>query len=96
MWNAPNEKSEDCLHVNVWTPSIGDHQSTALLPVMVWIYGGSFLSGTTALKIYDGSYLSAFGQVVVVSVNYRLVYFGYSQYHRRSQGARTPQLKYHQ
>jgi len=71
MWNSPNEKSEDCLYLNVWTPLAGNHQSFELLPVMVWIYGGSFFSGTSSLKVYDGRYMAAFGQVVIVSLNYR-------------------------
>ena len=71
MWNAPNNKSEDCLHLNIWTPSETRQGSNELLPVMVWIYGGSYFSGTTALKIYDGKYLAASGQTVIVSLNYR-------------------------
>ena len=70
MWNAPNNKSEDCLFLNVWTPSSG-YKTLELMPVMVWIYGGSFYGGTSALKVYNGSYLAASGQVVVVSLNYR-------------------------
>lgn len=68
MWNAPNRKSEDCLYLNVWSPTTNGRTS---FPVMVWIYGGSFFSGTAALKVYDGRYLAAFGQVIVVSMNYR-------------------------
>ncbi|XP_076804806.1 cholinesterase-like isoform X1 [Clavelina lepadiformis] len=74
MWNAPNRKSEDCLHLNVWTPANSGQERLA---VMVWVYGGSFFSGTSALSVYDGRYLSAAGNVVVVSFNYRLGPLGF-------------------
>ncbi|XP_078493316.1 acetylcholinesterase [Ciona intestinalis] len=77
MWNAPNLKSEDCLYLNVWTPRIPTSTRSQPLAVMVWIYGGSFYSGTTALALYDGRYLAAQGGVVVVSINYRLGPLGF-------------------
>nr|CAB3219683.1 acetylcholinesterase precursor [Phallusia mammillata] len=76
MWNSPNNKSEDCLYLNVWTPSDLSSYSQPL-SVMVWIFGGSFFSGTPALPLYDGRYLAAEGDVVVVSVNYRLGPLGF-------------------
>ncbi|XP_076811311.1 cholinesterase-like [Clavelina lepadiformis] len=74
MWNAPNRKSEDCLTLNIWTP---DHHEEDRLAVMVWIYGGSYFSGTSALRVYDGRYLAAAGHVIVVSFNYRLGPLGF-------------------
>jgi len=71
MWNAPNQKSEDCLYLNVWTRDANKRHPDNRLAVMVWIYGGSFFSGTTALPLYDGRYLAAVHDVVVVSINYR-------------------------
>ena len=70
---VPNETSEDCLYLNVWTPAknAGDK-----LPVMVWIYGGGFQVGSGAVPIYDGEGLASKG-VVVVSFNYRLGIFGF-------------------
>jgi len=65
--------SEDCLTLNVWVPA---RRSTDKLPVMVWIYGGGFVAGTTSEKRQDGSHLAQQG-VVVVSMNYRLGVFGF-------------------
>ena len=65
--------SEDCLTLNVWAP----HQpGSRKLPVMVWIYGGGFVAGTTSEGRQDGSHLAQQG-VVVVSMNYRLGVFGF-------------------
>lgn len=65
--------SEDCLYLNVWTPSIS---AKAKLPVMVWIYGGGFQAGATSEPRQDGQFLAHRG-VVVVSMNYRLGVFGF-------------------
>jgi carboxylesterase type B len=67
-------QNEDCLSVNVWTPRRGGEGA---LPVMVFIYGGSFIDGSSALPIYDGGHLAASGRVVVVSFNYRLGALGF-------------------
>jgi para-nitrobenzyl esterase len=65
--------SEDCLYLNVWTPtaSAGAH-----LPVMVWIFGGGFQAGSPSEPRQDGENLARKG-VVVVSMNYRLGVFGF-------------------
>src|SRR5580658_10193477 len=65
--------SEDCLTLNVWVPT---KAPSAKLPVMVWIYGGGFASGTTSEVRQDGTYLAQQG-VVVVSMNYRVGIFGF-------------------
>jgi para-nitrobenzyl esterase len=65
--------SEDCLYLNVWTPS---EAANAHLPVMVWIYGGGFVAGATSEPRQDGENLARKG-VVVVSMNYRLGLFGF-------------------
>jgi para-nitrobenzyl esterase len=65
--------SEDCLTLNVWVPS---KPVSAKLPVMVWIYGGGFVAGTTSERRQDGTNLAQQG-VVVVSMNYRLGIFGF-------------------
>ena len=65
--------SEDCLYLNVWTPSTS---SQAHLPVMVWIYGGGFAAGSASEPRQDGENLAKKG-VVVVSFNYRLGVFGF-------------------
>jgi para-nitrobenzyl esterase len=65
--------SEDCLTLNVWVPT---KTSGAKLPVMVWIYGGGFVAGTTSEARQDGTHLAQQG-VIVVSMNYRLGVFGF-------------------
>jgi para-nitrobenzyl esterase len=65
--------SEDCLTLNVWVPA---KASDKKLPVMVWIYGGGFESGTTSEARQDGTHLAQQG-VIVVSMNYRLGVFGF-------------------
>jgi para-nitrobenzyl esterase len=66
--------SEDCLHLNVWTPGLRDN---AKRPVLVWFHGGAFSSGTSNEIETDGQRLSRRGDVVVVTVNHRLNAFGY-------------------
>lgn len=68
-------ESEDCLNLNVWAPA--DAVPDANLPVMVFIYGGSFVSGDSADPLYDGAYLAANKNVIVVSFNYRVGVFGF-------------------
>lgn len=63
--------SEDCLYLNVYAPA---HPTTKRLPVMVWIHGGAFVSG--AGSDYDPSPLVARGDVIVVTLNYRLGLLG--------------------
>jgi para-nitrobenzyl esterase len=65
--------SEDCLYLNVWTPAAS---ASERLPVLVWIYGGGGVSGSTAEPIYDGNAIAKKG-VVVVSMNYRVNVFGW-------------------
>jgi para-nitrobenzyl esterase len=66
-------ESEDCLSLNVWSPNTAPGTK---LPVMVWIYGGAFRGGGSAMSIYDGMELAQHG-VVVVTLNYRLGWFGF-------------------
>lgn len=74
MWNS-KQKSEDCLYLNIWRPkgTTENHR----LPVMVWIFGGGFVTGSNHLDVYDGRVLSNLGQVIVVSINYRVGLFGF-------------------
>ena len=65
--------SEDCLYLNVWTPS---ERPAEQLPVIFWIHGGGFGSGSASIPIYNGSRLASQG-AVVVSINYRLGVFGF-------------------
>jgi para-nitrobenzyl esterase len=73
---APGRESEDCLFLNVWTPKAAVARNQRL-PVMVFIHGGAFVYGAGSLPIYDGAYLAAAGEVVVVTLNYRLGSLGY-------------------
>jgi para-nitrobenzyl esterase len=66
-------QSEDCLYLNVWTP----RADGARRPVMVWIHGGAFAIGSGSQSLYDGARLAARGDVVVVTVNYRLGPLGF-------------------
>lgn len=66
-------KSEDCLYLNVWTPAKADKDQ---LPVLVWIYGGGFSSGSTSDPWYDGKKLAHKG-VVFVSIAYRVGPLGF-------------------
>ncbi|XP_069463193.1 fatty acyl-CoA hydrolase precursor, medium chain-like [Ambystoma mexicanum] len=65
--------SEDCLYLNIYTPANLDRNTP--LPVMVWIHGGALVSGGASL--YDGSALSAYEHVVVVTIQYRLAILGF-------------------
>ncbi|CAH1229112.1 BCHE [Branchiostoma lanceolatum] len=72
---APNTPlSEDCLYLNVWQPTPVPTGAA----VMVWIYGGGFDTGSSALDLYDGRYLAATEGVLVVSMNYRLSTLGFA------------------
>jgi para-nitrobenzyl esterase len=78
MWTEefitpPDKLSEDCLYLNVWTPAKSPDEK---LPVLVWIYGGGFSSGSAACAVYDGEELSKKG-VVFVSINYRVGVLGF-------------------
>ncbi len=66
-------QSEDCLTLNVWTPSPA---ADARRPVLVWIHGGGFVSGAGSLAAYNGLALARKG-AVVVTINYRLGNLGF-------------------
>jgi para-nitrobenzyl esterase len=65
---------EDCLVLNVWTPRVGRRQRR---PVMLWLHGGGYTSGSGGFVIYDGTRLAEKHDVVVVTVNHRLNALGY-------------------
>ena len=65
--------NEDCLFLNVQTPALDD----ARRPVMVWIHGGGFTSGAGSVPWYNGARFVTNGDVVVVTINYRLGAFGW-------------------
>ena len=67
----PSSMSEDCLSLNVWAPA-----KAQKAPVLVWIHGGSLVTGASSETVYDGAKLAEHG-VIVVSINYRLGVLGY-------------------
>ncbi|TGO33042.1 hypothetical protein BHYA_0271g00120 [Botrytis hyacinthi] len=68
------ELSEDCLALNIWSSTISPKE---LKPVLFFIHGGRFVSGSTNNTFYEGQYLAATGDVVVVTIDYRLLVFGF-------------------
>ncbi|MFM7819995.1 MAG: carboxylesterase/lipase family protein [Actinomycetota bacterium] len=64
---------EQCLYLNIWAPK----KPNKSLPVLFWIHGGAFTNGTAATSWYDGKNLVSLGEVVLVSINYRLGPFGF-------------------
>lgn len=82
---APTTSSEDCLYLNVWTGAQGAQERR---PVMVWIHGGGYTTGSGSSPLYDGSALARRG-VVVVTINYRLGPFGFLAHPLLSQEAES-------
>ena len=74
--NCTTNMTEDCLMLNIYVPrDIGSMASPGLLPVMIWIHGGAYVSG--AAREYNGEVLSFIGDVIVVTINYRLLEYGF-------------------
>ena len=71
--SAERKQSEDCLYLNVWTPG----ENGKRRPVMVWIHGGGFTNGSGGEDWYEGSAFADRGDVVVVTINYRLGALGF-------------------
>jgi len=71
--------SEDCFFLNVWTPYLPSPKSSRkqLKPVIFWIHGGAFTSGMGSDPTFDGGNLASRGDVVVVTINYRLGTLGF-------------------
>ena len=72
---SPAQQSEDCLVLNVFTPGSSGGRKR---PVMVWLHGGGFSSGSGSGRILDGTSLAQTHDVVVVTLNHRLNVFGYT------------------
>ncbi|CAK6450683.1 unnamed protein product [Pipistrellus nathusii] len=70
------DQNEDCLYLNLYVPTEDDiHDQGGKKPVMVYIHGGSYMEGTG--NIIDGSVLASYGNVIVITVNYRLGVLGF-------------------
>ncbi|KAJ3182754.1 hypothetical protein HDU87_008093 [Geranomyces variabilis] len=66
-------ESEDCLFLNVWSSGL----KGPARPVMVYIHGGAYIDGSGSIPLYNGRHLAQRGDVVVVTINYRLGALGY-------------------
>ncbi len=72
------ESGDNSLALNIWTPEKAD----GTLPVMVWLHGGGWTSGSGSCYIYDGEHLASRGDVVVVTINHRLGASGFTDFSR--------------
>lgn len=68
-------ENEDCLFLNIWAPS--GTVPGAGKPVMVWLHGGAYVLGSATQPLYNGKRLAASGDVIVVTLNYRVGVFGF-------------------
>uniref|UniRef100_A0A8C5NFG1 Neuroligin-2-like n=1 Tax=Gouania willdenowi TaxID=441366 RepID=A0A8C5NFG1_GOUWI len=68
-------QSEDCLYLNIYVPTEDDMRDRRKKPVMLFIHGGSYMEGSG--NLFDGSVLAAYGNVIVVTMNYRLGVLGF-------------------
>ena len=73
MGDFERPQTEDCLTLNIWTPAADAKKR----PVLVWIHGGAFSSGSGSIPWYSGERFAANGDVVVASINYRLGALGF-------------------
>jgi para-nitrobenzyl esterase len=73
-WTYDKDSSENCLSLNVWTPTLRDQRRR---PVMVWLHGGGFHAGSGSRNVFEGTRLCQRGDVVVVTLNHRLNVFGF-------------------
>ena len=75
------DSNEDCLFLNIWTPYIPENASAVsasrLKPVLFWIHGGALTSGTGSDPTFAGGNMASRGDVVVVTINYRLTSLGF-------------------
>ena len=90
MGSGSSRMSEDCLTLNIFRP----FETEDPLPVMIWIHGGSFVTGTASDPLFDGSKLAQAG-VVVITLNYRLGAFGWLAHPALAEGsANSPAANY--
>jgi len=81
---AAGPMDEDCLTLNVWTGGLTDDER----PVMVWIHGGANIVGASSQPRFDSEYFVHRGDMVLVTINYRLGAFGFLRRHRQRGAAR--------
>lgn len=68
------EHTEDCLHLNVWSPQ---NRTQEAAPVLAWIHGGGFMQGSSGQNLYNGAVLASRTGLVIVGLNYRLGILGF-------------------
>ncbi|KZM21058.1 cholinesterase [Ascochyta rabiei] len=78
--------SEDCLYLNIWSPSLPSQKNSKIKKkaVMVWVHGGGFVSGSGSDTTFDGGAIASRGDVVLVTINYRLGNLGFLALHGTS------------
>ena len=79
LGGTPGTRSEDCLYLNVQTPACDGGKRA----VMVWIHGGAFITGAGSVGTYNGKFLVPRGDIVLVTINYRLGALGFLNLQRR-------------
>lgn len=85
MWNPNTNISEDCLYLNIWVPqkirirhkNVVPPASDEGMAMLVWIYGGGFMSGTATLDVYNADFMAAASSAIIVTINYRVGAFGF-------------------
>ncbi|KAK0162670.1 hypothetical protein PV327_006428 [Microctonus hyperodae] len=85
MWNPNTNVSEDCLYLNIWVPQklrLRHKESPGMsenkgMPMLVWIYGGGYMTGTATLDVYDADLMAATSNVIIASMQYRVGAFGF-------------------
>jgi para-nitrobenzyl esterase len=82
LGGTPGTRSEDCLYLNIQTPAC----DAAKRAVLVWIHGGGFVNGAGGVGTYNGKFIVPRGDVVLVTINYRLGAFGFLNLHDASGG----------
>jgi para-nitrobenzyl esterase len=85
LGGTPEVHDEDCLNLNVWTPGL----DSGGRPVMVWVHGGSFMTGSGSGGLYRGGVLAREDDVVVVTINYRLGLLGFLSHPTFDEPGRT-------
>ena len=82
LGGTPGTRSEDCLYLNIQTPACDAGKRA----VLVWIHGGGFVNGAGSVGTYNGKFIVPRGDVVLVTINYRLGAFGFLNLHDASGG----------
>ena len=79
LYCKPSPQFQDCLYLNIFVPEsiLLQDDPPKLSPVMAWIYGGGYMTGTSTLEVYDADILTAHTGLIVCSLQYRVGAFGF-------------------